>query len=102
MRVRIRKVHTATEQDRRAIASALDLLGDEQRVLLHHAYFNGLSPTELVRHFGLPLGTVTTRMRKGLLFLQQQLQRGHLNLGLTPSSRSSAPARRLASAAFAG
>ena len=37
-------------------------------------YFLGLTQSELAARFRLPLGTVKTRMRTGMLALRQQLQ----------------------------
>jgi RNA polymerase sigma-70 factor (ECF subfamily) len=52
---------------------ALDTLPAEQRELLEQAYFRGLSHSELAAAFGLPLGTVKTRVRAGMLTLRRQL-----------------------------
>jgi len=63
----------ATEQQR-TIARALDGLPAEQRVLIEQAYFLGLTQTELAERFNLPLGTVKTRIRTGMLALRQHLR----------------------------
>ncbi len=52
---------------------ALDALPWEQRELIEHAYFLGLTHSELATRFGLPLGTVKTRVRGGMLALREQL-----------------------------
>jgi RNA polymerase sigma-70 factor (ECF subfamily) len=56
------------------VCSALDALPWEQRELIEHAYFLGPTQSELATRFGLPLGTVKTRVRAGMLALREQLQ----------------------------
>lgn len=60
-------------EQQRAVARALDLLPDEQRVLIEQAYFLGLTQSELSERFRMPLGTVKTRIRTGMLALRQHL-----------------------------
>lgn len=62
----------ASEQQRR-IARALETLPAEQRVLIEQAYFLGLTQSELADRFKLPLGTVKTRIRMGMMALRQLL-----------------------------
>ena len=52
----------------------LHALPAEQRALIEGANFLGLTHSELAARFSLPLGTVKTRVRMGLLALRQQLQ----------------------------
>lgn len=59
----------------RDVQRALEALPPEQRELIEHAYFSGLTQTELAARFGLPLGTVKTRIRTGLQALRGHLQR---------------------------
>jgi RNA polymerase sigma-70 factor, ECF subfamily len=56
-----------------AVLRALSSLSPEQRDLIEHAYFEGLTHAELAERFGLPLGTVKTRVRNGLLALRRDL-----------------------------
>lgn len=63
----------ASEQQR-AVTRALDSLPAEQRLLIEDAYFLGLTQAELAERFRLPLGTVKTRIRTGLMTLRSQLQ----------------------------
>jgi RNA polymerase sigma-70 factor (ECF subfamily) len=57
----------------RAVARAVDSLPPDQRVLIEQAYFLGLTQSELSARFKLPLGTVKTRIRTGMLALREQL-----------------------------
>ena len=58
----------------RAVMQALGTLPAEQRMLIEEAYFRGLSHGELARRFGLPLGTVKTRLRTAMTSLRHQLR----------------------------
>jgi len=60
-------------EQQRAVARALGALPTEQRRLIEDAYFLGLTQSELAERHTLPLGTVKTRIRTGLLALRQQL-----------------------------
>lgn len=60
--------------ERRAIVrAALAELSDDQRVLIEAAYFEGLTQTEIAERFKLPLGTVKTRVRSGMITLRRTL-----------------------------
>lgn len=63
----------AASEQQRAVARALDELPADQRVLIEQAYFLGLTQSELAERFKLPLGTVKTRIRTGMIALRQQL-----------------------------
>ena len=56
-----------------ALRGAVARLPENQRVLIEAAYFDGYTHHELAAKFGVPLGTVKTRIRAGLAAL-----RGHL------------------------
>jgi RNA polymerase sigma-70 factor (ECF subfamily) len=85
--VRLRAVESAPEpaavespesraslsEQQREVARALDTLPPEQRVLIEQAYFLGLTQSELAERFKLPLGTVKTRIRTGMLALRELL-----------------------------
>ena len=58
----------------RGIARALDVLPTDQRELIEHAYYLGLTHSELAERFRLPLGTVKTRVRAGMQALRQHLE----------------------------
>ena len=62
----------ASEQQR-AVVRALEALPPDQRMLIEQAYFAGLTQSELAERFKLPLGTVKTRIRSGMMALRQQL-----------------------------
>ena len=66
--------HAARGERQPDAARALDALPAEQRTLIEDAYFLGLSHSELAARFRLPLGTVRTRVRGGMLTLRQQLE----------------------------
>ena len=52
---------------------ALDAIPGEQRQLIEEAYYLGFTHSELAERHKLPLGTVKTRIRTGLLTLREQL-----------------------------
>lgn len=53
------------------VRHALAQLTPEQRALIEAAYFEGLSQSELAEQFALPLGTVKTRVRAGMMLLKK-------------------------------
>lgn len=50
--------------------AALDKISDKQRKVLEVAYFNGMSQREISAEYDIPLGTVKTRMRDGMIKLR--------------------------------
>ena len=68
------EAHAAMSEQQRTVARALQALPTEQRLLIEEAYFRGLTQSELAERFGLPLGTVKTRVRTGLMTLRRELQ----------------------------
>ena len=58
----------------RAVRSALATLTPAQRELIEAAFFEGCTHTELSTRFGLPLGTVKTRIRSGLMAMRGRLE----------------------------
>jgi RNA polymerase sigma-70 factor, ECF subfamily len=65
--------HAVDSERQRVVKRALDTLPAEQRVLIEQAYFLGLTQSELAERFQLPLGTVKTRIRTGMITLREQL-----------------------------
>jgi RNA polymerase sigma-70 factor (ECF subfamily) len=56
------------------VRNALQLLSEDQRQVLHMAYYEGLTQSEIAQRLHVPLGTIKTRARQGLLKLRQGLQ----------------------------
>jgi RNA polymerase sigma-70 factor (ECF subfamily) len=57
-----------------AVRTALASLTPAQRALIEGAFFEGYTHTELATRFGVPLGTVKTRIRSGLAAMRGQLE----------------------------
>ena len=56
------------------VKKALEKLSPKQRQVLELSYYEGLSHSQISQHLNLPLGTVKTHCRRGLLKLRQTLQ----------------------------
>src|SRR6185503_17392387 len=57
-----------------ALRGAVAALPDAQRALIEAAFFEGYTHQELSARFGVPLGTVKTRIRNGLVSLRGRLE----------------------------
>lgn len=60
--------------DRKAVLDALDKIPSDQRDALMLAYYEGFSQSEIAEKLGVPLGTIKTRMRQGMIKLQGLLR----------------------------
>ena len=67
---------TALEDDATAgaVRTVLASLTPSQRELIEAAFFEGYTHIELAARFGLPLGTVKTRIRSGLAAMRDRLE----------------------------
>jgi RNA polymerase sigma-70 factor (ECF subfamily) len=68
------EARASLSEQQRGIQRALEMLPSAQRELIERAYFTGSTQSELAAQFNLPLGTVKTRIRTGLLTLRASLQ----------------------------
>ena len=59
---------------RAVVRAALDALTPEQRDVIELAYYGGMSHSEIAAARGLPLGTVKTRTRLGMMRLREMLK----------------------------
>jgi RNA polymerase sigma-70 factor, ECF subfamily len=57
-----------------AVQTALASLTPAQRALIEAAFFGGYTHTEIATRFGIPLGTVKTRIRTGLAAVRGRLE----------------------------
>ncbi|HEV2798824.1 MAG TPA: sigma-70 family RNA polymerase sigma factor [Nocardioides sp.] len=60
--------------ERLVVRQAVDELPDPRRTIVMMAFWQGLSHTEIAESVGLPLGTVKSHVRRGLIQLHQQLE----------------------------
>jgi RNA polymerase sigma-70 factor, ECF subfamily len=67
----LEKASLAEQQE--AVQHALAQLSDRQRQILEMNFYQGLSHSQIAQQLDLPLGTVKTTARKGLMELRQQL-----------------------------
>jgi RNA polymerase sigma-70 factor (ECF subfamily) len=56
------------------VMNALAGLPAEQRLLIEAAFFEGYTHAELAKRFELPLGTVKTRIRAGMIAMRQRME----------------------------
>ncbi len=66
---------------RAVVRKALDSLAPEQREVIELAYYGGMSHSEIAAARGLPLGTVKTRTRLGLMRLREMLKPVYEGIG---------------------
>jgi RNA polymerase sigma-70 factor (ECF subfamily) len=63
---------TAASRRRLRMEAAMASLTPEQREAIDLAFFSGFTHSELAGRLGLPLGTVKTRIRSGMMKLREQ------------------------------
>lgn len=56
------------------VTQALKALPDKQRLVLEMAYYDGLTQSEITERLKIPIGTVKSQSRRGLLKLRQLLE----------------------------
>lgn len=67
------EAYTVLGEEQRRVRAALAQLKPEQRELIEIAFFGGLTHHEIAAQFNLPLGTVKTRIRTGMMQLRKLL-----------------------------
>lgn len=67
------EAHETGDEVRRAVQAIAQLAADDQRVVKLAVHY-GLTHEAIARHTGLPLGTVKTRIRRGLLRIREMLE----------------------------
>lgn len=70
--------HVSQREQNHTLREALSQLSPEEQQILNMMYFEGLSQSAVSQALGVPLGTVKTRSRRGLIKLRQIL--GNHNL----------------------
>jgi RNA polymerase sigma-70 factor (ECF subfamily) len=67
-------VAVVVDEDRQAVVAALAELNESQRRTLHLAYFGGMTHREIAAELSMPLGSVKTCIRQGLIRLRQAME----------------------------
>jgi RNA polymerase sigma-70 factor (ECF subfamily) len=65
--------YVSQEEQSQEVRSALSQLSDSQQQVLRLSYYDGLSQSEIAERLQIPLGTVKSIARRGLLKLRQTL-----------------------------
>lgn len=89
----------AADEQRGRVGAALATLPETQRRAIVAAFYGGLSHAEVAASLGEPLGTIKTRIRRGLLALRERLDPAVLqSVGEEASSRPLPPSDPLSGA----
>lgn len=67
------EAYVVLSEEQRRVRAALAQLKPEQRQLIEIAFFGGLTHHEIAAQLNLPLGTVKTRIRTGMMRLRELL-----------------------------
>lgn len=70
------ETQVAGVQQQAQLRRAMEALPEEQRRMIALAFWDGLSHAEVAARTGVPLGTVKTRIRLGMLKLREELEHG--------------------------
>ncbi len=65
---------TITNEQESLMRNGLAQLSEEQRTILELSYYEGFTQEQISKKLNVPLGTVKTRMRNGLIKLRDNLQ----------------------------
>lgn len=65
--------HASLAEQQRTLKQAMTHLSENQKRTLEMSYYQGLSQSEIAQQLNLPLGTVKTNVRQGLIKLRQLL-----------------------------
>ncbi len=66
--------HVVRNEHQKLVLGSLKQLSIDQQQVLALAYYEGFSQTEIASQLNIPLGTVKSRMRKGLQTMQSNLK----------------------------
>jgi RNA polymerase sigma-70 factor (ECF subfamily) len=67
------EANASLRQQQGFVLTALRQLSADQRTAIHLAYFSGLSHNDISARLGVPLGTIKTRIRQGMIKLREYL-----------------------------
>ncbi|MFT4737067.1 MAG: RNA polymerase sigma factor (sigma-70 family) [Cyclobacteriaceae bacterium] len=62
-----------TKEEEIGVSQWLDLLDEDHRLIFELFYFKGFTQSEITKNYHVPLGTVKTRLRNGLMKLRKHL-----------------------------
>jgi RNA polymerase sigma-70 factor (ECF subfamily) len=63
------------QEEAARVSAALDYLPEEQREPIRLAFYHGMTHDPIARRLGVPLGTVKTRIRLGMIRLRDRVGR---------------------------